>query len=142
MVSIHIGGGGIRATFVSQCLNNLFSTNSQFFDAIEVTSGVGAGSIVATCIATNTSLDSAVQFLNSKSFVKQKNVCGSAFALYQMWNNTANSFYDNEFLHSAMCQLFYSKKCKLDLCIAVANVCNFEPVSCNLKKMKLLSQHL
>ena len=64
MISLHIGGGGIRATFVSHCLQNLFTNSKDMIKIIDEVSGVSAGSIVATCVATDTSLNETIEFLN------------------------------------------------------------------------------
>ena len=72
MVSVHIGGGGIRATFVAQCLDDLFKTYPSVLQDLDVATGVSAGSIVASCIATETSLSDTLDYLNTRDFVAKK----------------------------------------------------------------------
>lgn len=142
MVSVHVGGGGIRAAFISRCLDDMFDHSPEIANSIQVSSGVSAGSIVASCIATNTSLSEAIDTLNQKEFTDNKNMCSSAFTLYRMWNNKQSSFYNNSLLRNALSELFASKTCKSDLNISVAEAGTFKPVSWNVQKKQFLDTDL
>lgn len=133
MVSVHVGGGGIRAAFISKVLDNVFEGNPSIANSIQVSSGVSAGSIVASCISTKTSLSDALESLNSHQYIEQKNICSSGITLYRMWNNKQYSFYSNNSLQSAMRELFQSKKCHCDLHIALAEAGTFRPISYKFK---------
>lgn len=134
MTTVHISGGGIRASFVAQCMNDMFEANPAFRDSIARVSGVSAGSIVAACVASDTPLLESVESLSNKAFVPRRNACTSALTVYQLWKNQRQSYYDNYLLRSAMNDLFEYKKCRFDLDIGLADSLDFQPFSYTFQK--------
>lgn len=142
MVSLHVGGGGIRGAFVAQCLHNVFTKNSSVENSIELASGLSAGSIVASCVATNTPLPDAISYLNTKQFVDENNICQSAFRVYRLWNDQETSFYDNNRLNDVIANLFDHKVCRFQLSISMAEADTFNPVSHTVQKNSVLDPTL
>jgi len=104
-----IAGGGIRVNYATGCMYRLKQMDSPLLQDLGVVSGVSAGSILASALATDCDLGNTYDKFANTEFVHKPNTCAMVSRAVSMYTGYRDAFYNNEQLKSTLLHLVGGK---------------------------------